>query len=309
MEQESIQTLSREVRDYYLGILSELPVTTQFHFLSRAYLWTHKNEYYQKLLAIRESWWVDFERAKRSVVLCGTSERTFTKGKEYRRPYKNIYGDILRYNRFFFMCLFDRSVFNGAAFEEHSDLLNKIHHRELYEKLKEDPEALHALSTMGVNFLMLSHHFFPELPSPYESLRIAIRHPIPVTLPDMGDATAYFGTHVVIGASLFYAREIPADMRPLCLEMLKIAEDVIRASYDLMSLDHKCELLVCAELCGVTSPLASEIQSELLASVAPSASYFINIHNAHKKPDIPTPKRKEHTNILALMAFLGREGL
>ncbi len=311
MEGNSLEKMCADVRDHYLASLPQLSVQKQFHFLSRAYLWTRKAEYYEKLLSIRTVWWERFPRvcARLALIAPDASRNPLVKGKKYRLPYIEAYRDIGAYNRFFFMCLFDSTIFNGKAFEENITILDRAHHRALYEKLLHDMEALHILSTTAVNFLLLSHHFFPELPSPSHSLRTALTHKVEISPLDNADATVYFAHHVIIGVSLFYSRDISNEDMPLCTEMLAISEEIIDTSYDEMSLDHKCELLVCAAMLNHESRLEERIKEELLSSQAPHAPYFINTLNAHRKAETPSLGNKEHTNILALMAYLGRESL
>ncbi len=311
MEGNSFEKMCTEVRDYYLASLPQLSVQKQFHFLSRAYLWTRKAEYYEKLLSIRDEWWIRFPRvcARLALITTDAPRKPILKGKKYRLPYIEAYRDIGAYNRFFFMCLFDSTIFNGKAFEENVAIIDRAHHRALYEKLSHDMEALHILSTTAVNFLLLSHHFFPELTSPYESLRSALTHKVELSLLDSADATVYFAHHVIIGVSLFYSKDINDEYIPLCTEMLAVSEEIINTSYDRMSLDHKCELLVCAALLHQESSLEERIKEELLGSQAPHAPYFVNTLNEHRKAEISSLGNKEHTNILALMAYLGKEAL
>lgn len=303
----NITELCEEVRDYYLQILPTLPLKKQFHFLSRCHLWWGGEEYSSRIQSLHDSWWNLYPKAERSVKRAVQGVYPAPKGKTYREPYKHIYKDIYAYNRYFFMCLFDRIIFQGDAFTESAGCIDRDHHASLHATLRKDLDALRTLSTPAVNFITLSHYFYPDLPtlSSDDWLHIGLRD-TSLQGHDYLDATIYLFTHVIIGNTLFYARAPEEKELQVFAQMLRHAEALIDTHYDSLSLDHKTEFLVCAALCSHVSYLKDRIAAELTQSVSPCGTYFHNVLNTHASKEPKSAARMEHTNILALMAFLER---
>lgn len=313
MEPSLLKEMCLTVRDEYLKALPTMPVEKRFHFLSRAYLWTGKGSYYDALVTLREEWWKKFERVERSLTRVAEGRYTPPKrGKKYREPYKSKYGPMWAYNRFFFMCLFDETIFKGDAWSTHHSLINEEHLCTLHTALTADLEAVHTLSTLALNFCTLSAHFFPGRVPPVSTeyvLRVG-EHPRALSDEDNLDAVIYLYTHAIIGKTLFYAEALPPESREEHIRLLTRVETLLQNHCASASLDHKCEFLVCAELCGYATPLRARISEELSMSLAPQGTHFINIHNTHHTGgSTKSMARMEHTNILALMAVLGRKGL
>lgn len=299
------------VREYFLKSLPYLPLNVRFHFLSRCYLWFKDTSYFEQLSAIKEEWWRGFRGACAAVERLGTPEERIygNTGKMYRRELLKEYGAIVEYNKFFFKCLFDRTLFAGDAFNANRDRISWAHFSALYEKLRTDHHAVFVLSTPAVNFLMLGRYFFGE-----EVSEVPAQYFLDVGEKAMGDATGknidaciYFYTHVIIGLTRFYAEAIPAAELAAAREMLLRVETVLESHFTEASLDHKCEFLVCARMCAYVSPLESRIRKELEQSLSPDGAYFVNTHNRHSAYySKKTLYGAEHTNVLAIMALLGK---
>lgn len=300
--------LFEAVHDHYIENLQYLSIGSQFHFLSRLYLWSREPEYASKLEDIRDEWWSVMDsivsRIKR--VYDGTFEQRVPT-KSYRRSAYRKHPYIDLYNSFFFKCLFDRSVFGGDAFERLSIHIKKEHVKEMYHQLISDPESVFELSTPAVNFIYFCTLFYPEeCPqiSPERILAWGDEHHI--ANPDADtDARIYFYTHAIIGATEFYSKQISDEHRAVYTEMLRRVEYAIAQRYMHTSIDHKAEFIVCCRMLGYTSSIESVIRSEILSSRSPHGIYFQNTLNTIKNNfSRRSMHAVEHSNILSLLAFM-----
>lgn len=296
------------VRDYFLQKLKFLPINQQFHFLSRIHLWSGKTRYKKEIEAIREGWWGDMENVLRDLKdINGTLPRLGSM-RSYRQEAWEKFRVIEVYNRLFFKYLFDQTIFDGKAYENLKDLVKVEEVKMWRDKLLADKNALFALSTPAVNFIYFCDRFFKEegmAIDPKEMLAIGQSESLSNWTDDC-DARIYFYTHCIIGASQFYS-ETPQH-REVYIEMLKEVEKVLTENYASLSLDHKCEFLVCCAICQYESPLTPIIRSEAETSLSPHGTFLVNTQNTyqHRLP-LQSMQLCEHSNVLALMAFLGRD--
>lgn len=300
----------RSVLDTYMQALPTISTRKQFHFLSRAYLWSKQPQYLELLNALHEKWWKDFDVLATRIQRIPHAHEggAYTRGKKYRREAHAQYPSIRLYNRFFFKLLFDQTIFQGTAHETYVSCVDETHLRTLRARLVEDDEAVCILSTPAVNFLTLSHHFFPQVGEwmpPAFYLKVGDSITLGEPTHDL-DAHFYLYTHALIGFTHFYAHDIPAEIRPQCIALIERLEYFLATQYNNLSLDHKCEFLVCAKLLTYDTVWKSRIYDELFASCAPQGTHFINTLNtyAERGEGKQSLTRMEHTNILALMAFL-----
>lgn len=232
--------------------------------------------------------------------------------KEYRIESMQKFFHIEIYNRLFFKGLFAQTIFGNTDIASAIRVLDQDFLMNRREALLHDTESLFSLSTPAVNFLTLSNYFFGDTLCPLSFTSFS-EIGDSVVLRDKShdlDARIYFYTHAIIGATHFYARRVPEHLLPPCREMVRRVEELIRDNYELLSLDHKCEFLVCAILCGYTTSLKEQIYNELTHSISPYGTFFINAQNAYaEKRKTQTISSMEHTNILALIAFLPKNSL
>lgn len=302
----------RHVLDTYMESLPVCSVGKQFHFLSRAYLWSKQPQYLVQLEKLREKWWKDFDVLVTRIQRIPHAHEggVYTRGKTYRRAVHTRYPSIRLYNRFFFKLLFDQTIFHGTAHETYASCVDETHLRTLRARLVADPESVCILSTPAVNFLTLSHYFFPQSgdwmpPAFYEKVGESVA--LEESMHDL-DAHFYLYTHALIGFTHFYAHGIPPEIYPQCVSLIERLEHFLATQYDRLSLDHKCEFLVCAQLLNYDTVWKLRVYDELLASYAPQGTHFMNTLNtyAERGEHAQSQSRMEHTNILALMAFLDR---
>lgn len=301
-----------KVHDHYCSSDIGMSVNQKFHFYSRCYLWSRHTTYLDLLNELRVAWVSHFPRT------CDRLSRARTISyiqkiprKQYRSHALRTYYSIKDYNTFFFTCLFDETVFKGGLFADASTHIDLEHLTFLRERLMSDREAVFSLSTHAVNFILLSSYFFKHTIETTQLFQYFLEVGDAVTLPNVRDdldARIYFYTHIIIGASYFYAREIPKDVRMVCNNMLERVEQLIDAHYDTLSLDQKNEFLVCAAMCAYDTPLKKRIHDELVQSISPHGPFFKNTHNAYSvQGGNVTAASVEHSNVLALMAFVPKD--
>jgi hypothetical protein len=303
--------LFHRVHERYMHNAHMLPLRKQFHFFSRLYLWTREEEYRHTLQHMHDEWWKSFDTiTQRSARIQSEPPRFVEPKKKYRISAMRTYGAIGIYNRLLFRCLYDRTIFNGNAFTQIRELIDSDHMFTLREQLVSDQNALFALSTPAVNFLTLTQYFFanevrPLAPQFFLDVGEAC---VLSDQADDNDARIYFYTHSIIGASHFYADRLHESDISLYIDMVKCVERLIQSRYESFSLDHKCEFVVCAKLCGYTSSLSEKIHTELLQSCSSDEPYFLNVQNTYaqrrKKQSFSS---MEHTNVLALMGFYAQK--
>jgi hypothetical protein len=232
---------------------------------------------------------------------CTKTSKTYRKFAATKHPH------IDTYNKFFFKCLLNKTVYNGNAFEEQKFRLNINTIKEAHERLIDDPLSVLTLSTRAVNFLYFCNHFLSDEGlhvDPEFFLKLGDEHSLEAHEDDV-DARIYMYTHAIIGATCFYSEPLPAHTKNTYREMILHVEKILAENFAKTTLDHKCEFMVCCRLCEHTSYLEPIIKSELLSSISPNGLYFVNTLNTHRS-NIRKQSMAvmEHSNVLALMAFL-----
>jgi hypothetical protein len=303
-----------KVKQYYLSNLSTLSLKKQFHFLSRNYLWTGGNIEKILLEEMRPVWWIRYADAcsRLTHAIEAVPTTLCESKKQYRKEVARKYYTLRYYNRLFFMCLFDETIYGNVQRDLLRQQLDMSHLCRTRDMLMHDPESLFRLSTVGVNFLSLSNYFFGDELCPF-TVSSCSKVSDAVILQDPShdlDARTYFYTHALIGMTRFYATEIPPHALPDCIVLLKRLEQLLKDNYEKLSLDHKCEFLVCAALCDYMTPLREKIYDELQQSVSPQGMYFVNTMNVHSVKNVNASlSRMEHTNVLAIMAYTDKKWL
>lgn len=301
-------TLS-SIQAYYERVAPFLAQSARIHYYSRMYLWTGNETYRNVIDSDAEAWWSTVASDLQKINDPATQANAALAGKLYRVAAKLQHPRIDEYNALFFKVLFDRTVFSGRHYRQELDTLDLATLRDVHQKLLGDPVSLFTLSTLAVNFLYLCDYFFGDEDQlfrvdPKRLLAIAQIESLAKRDNDR-DARIYFYTHAIIGASAFYSRPIAPEYISFYREMLQEVERILIADFVHASLDHKCEFAVCAKIMGYESVLYQTILTEVLASFSEHGNYITNALNTYaRKPTINNADGMEHTNVLAIMAFL-----
>lgn len=305
-QQKSSHSLTKIIEEYYTKNLAFLPRAEQFHFHSRRYLYTKNNTSFHALKDLR-SWYAwdsttAQETTKNIYTLAREKKNTVINNKKFRATHAQKYPQLGAYNEIFYKTLFTHTIYG----DDHRNILIpllKKNEIDLYcENLTNDPQAILALSTHAINFLYLAQWFF------YDNTDIHIQQFIDIVkiekLKNDDDtllSKIYLLTHCIICASLFYNQKITHTL-PLYTEMITELEKLIFAHYTEITLDQKCEFLVCAQIMNHKTPLTQIIISEAHNSLSPHGNFLIdtlNKHNNTTKKDLTT---SEHRNILYILS-------
>jgi RimK family alpha-L-glutamate ligase len=275
-----------------------------FHYNSRMYLWTKEDKYKARLEAYRSKY------ANLSGILdksrnSPSSNKKKSLHDQERAEYFEKYPKLRGFNEALFKYLFAYTIYDIDESDElgNSALIDEMSN--LARQLLEDKEALKTLSTFAINYLYLLRFFLrstgdkifevSELLSVIEEFKHEINK-------ENTDLYIYFATHCIIGESAFYSRRIESD-REVYLELLKKVEEVIHQGYFNITLDNKCEFLVCCRLVGYSSFLEPIIQNEAEMSLSPIDNYIVDTVNSEtRRQEKKTFLLSEHRNVLYIMA-------
>jgi hypothetical protein len=224
--------------------------------------------------------------------------------RQYRQSAHEAHYKISLYNPIFFKLLFLKMVYEQPI----EQLLSACDQSDIaatYTAIFADERALFTLSTQAINFICHVQHFFPMLvivPPPSFYLEIVARQQSVESWS--AGAEIYLLTHVIIGASRFYTYTIPDphNYGPLIQKL----EQLISRSFTDISLDQKCEFLVCARLLKYESWLKKLIKRELELSLSPLGNYFVDTLNSHSLTQVPLKYSlagSEHRSVLAIAAY------
>lgn len=164
---------------------------------------------------------------------------------------------------------------------------------ELEKLLKNDPEALAALSTYAVNYVYLLRRFLLS----DETVPLLSDNPQEFSNSKNLALVSYYVTHCIINESLFYTRAIDEKKRSHYQNILRETEKLLVGNYDQLTLDSKFELIVAAKLCGYELAEELVILQEGVA-VLGQENYIID----PLKPDKTDLADSEHRNVLFIMA-------
>lgn len=281
----------------------------RFHFLSRAALWTRDPFYLQEIGKL-ETWYLGNSEGELRMKLAEMLDTPSQPGekalaKERRAPLYEKYPLLQPYLDLLFRSLFAETLFSRDIRPFIRELVPDEAFRALSAKLSADGEALQVLSTHAVNYLYLARLYFAE---PREDLAAHLTEAL--SIPEEGspedlELSLYFATHCVIGASAFYGRNVPESERPLYHDMLSRADAVISKRPSDVSLDIKCEFLVCSRIIGYRPVSGSAILDEAERSLSPDGNFLIDRYNWKCASDARNSfEGGEHRNVLFLMAHL-----
>ncbi len=308
--EESVVRVRRFMDDKY----QLLPPAARVHYLTRMYTWTKEQKYLRALEEFREEYTspdtIDEAARQAFAPRAAAAPHADTAKTPRKKVLRRRYPKLAAINRLLFKLLWNETVWGRAhAARVFAEKKYRDEVLRYARKLAASPGDVLALSTHGVNFLFLSHFFLPEVAVPdtaffIEASRRTLRGACPRTLLR---ARVYTLTHVIIGASKFYARRFSAQERAALLPLLKELEMLIGSHYQRTSLDMKFEFLVCCRLLRCATALERRIWDEADASLAPWGDYYLDVHNEYAQATRSLGfSSMEHRCVLAIMASLPR---
>lgn len=298
---QTVQHAFTCIREYYDANIRYL-YNKKFHYLSRMYLWTKEDHYKKGLMKEKERY--THKQIDRNKIPDLSQKTLVTEKQQLRDPHVRKY-DILFYNGLLFKHLFSKTIYNVDISDEILSQVPAEEFLDVYHRLIQDTPALIALSTHAINFIYNLQFLLAvkniELPdfNPQRLVDIASdENNYTSNLATRLNLHMYFLTHMIIGASRFYAEPV---QNPFYMRVIMDAEKILQENYAEFTLDHKAEFLVCTKLCNYQSPLAERIFEECVRSVKETANIIVD-----SKPSTPQCfSNSEHRNVLALMAYIG----
>ncbi|MCF7815835.1 MAG: hypothetical protein K9M10_03670 [Candidatus Pacebacteria bacterium] len=292
-----------DIRDYYEQNAGYLQPDKRFHFYSRLFLWTRDESYMKELDLLRYKWLPDIQSyctlAKKIPLL---QAKPRSGGRIYRQSSYQKHYKVYKYNRIFFKALFLKTIY-GESVEALIGAIDAEDIQRTREELCNDKEAIFALSTHAVNFLYHYEHFFNKTVNPQYILDIGKTYTLSEPTHSL-EARTYLYTHAIIGASHFYEKRTITENRSVYIEMLKEIETDMQYHFSEISLDIKCEFVVCAALVDYESTYTDMIASEVALSVSKHANYIVDTYNSKSSKIFKNGfHASEHRNVLAIMAF------
>lgn len=302
---EDILEVVKKVKHYHDKNEHLYPLGKRFHYNSRMYLHSGASQYQNTLGALHVKWAKDtpwFRERSQAIPGLQYTKPKLTREKLYRiDSYKKHY-KINPYNILFFKALFQEKIYHDSI-----DLRSFIDERDIEqvrENLVRDKRALLILSTQAVNFIYNYNGFLEADPLDPEFLLSVGETSVDLNQMEYLHAKIYFYTHAIIGASRFYTEEIQS-YRDKYVEMLHRLENIVKENFQLVSLDQKFEIMVCAKLLGMESTIRNAVAQEAANSLSRKGDFFIDKLNKcdNKKSSFV---KSEHRNVLGLMAFYDR---
>ncbi len=298
-----------KVNNYYLQNLAKLPFPKQFHYVSRLWFWSND---------VNARNWLDNQRA----MLCGDGskegidqgirdlllKKTNDFGAKHavgkRAPYFEKYPLLKSSSLVLFRLLYLQTIYGIDARAQLADHFVPADLDKMYQDLGSDPLAVSILSTHAVNFFYLFD--WSQNRTTPKTLAEKIYH-IGLEQYELAEQTdrlllIYLYTHCIIGDSLFYSQPLSKEKSNIHQMMIENLQSLIKQHFTNVSLDNKCEFLVCAKLCGITSSLEPKIFAEADQSISPDGTYIIDTHNYYRDLPNHSLEDSEHRNILFVMS-------
>jgi glutathione synthase/RimK-type ligase-like ATP-grasp enzyme len=278
-----------------------------FHFLSRLYLWSGDAEAKAGLDTLRPAYIGNTEgqyRARLRYIFTRIPEHgDHMVSREARQIYFKKYPLLESYLGVLFKYLFAQKIYGLDLRPYIQELVSTTDLLKLKGEIEQDDTAMRVLSTYAINYLYMVDHY---LNTPSSAVNPTKYYKVGSTYPgDSFELQIYFFTHCIIGASKFYSEPIkPADL-DIYKKMLGYIESTLLTHFKTISLDNKCEFLVCAKICGYTSTLEDVILKEADSSLAPDGNFLIDTLNSKASPDERNDfLGSEHRNVLYIMSQL-----
>ncbi len=280
----------------------------QFHYASRNYLWFGKKVDCQRLKKLEERIFNDQEIDQAFQKCFDQAEENNKSKYSLRKKYLKEYPTLKTYCRILFKYLMAKNLFKKDISHLVEKYVSKEELKDLQIKLLNNPRAIMGLSTPAVNFLYLSKYYLGSKSSkisPEYFLKIINKF----KTKDKQEIRLkiYNLTHCIIGASLFYTRDLNRTEKRVYQKFAKEIEETIINNYFQVTLDNKFEFLVVAELCDYQSSLKKIIESEAESSLSNFGNYLIDQLPKTEKTYGDNLLSSEHRNILYLMAMLPRK--
>ncbi len=279
----------------------------QFHYVSRHYLWFGHEADQKRLRKFKEKYYTQDKLKEIFDNYYENQPKINRSNFDKRQKYLEKYPDLKISTRILFRYLWAKYLFEQDIRPLVEQYLTEDKLISLQKKILADELALRGLSTSAINFLYLSREYLGR-----KSEKIKPNYLLDVinkfTPQDDSELRLkiYFLTHCLIGASLFYIKDINSGEKKLYRKLVKELEKLVKNNYFQVTLDNKFEFLVTAKLADYSSNLREIIESEARSAFSLHGNYLIDQLNQTEKIYGDNIISSEHRNILYLMAMFPR---
>lgn len=304
------------VREYFDTNMHGLSREKRFHYAYRMYMKTGDEQYLEVLDSLR-SWNLPQTSEERKnyfqKVLSDTD--SIVRHQELRKDALSKYSFVVPVMSAILRVLYEDTLYqNDTRLELRESIDQMIGIDVLAQKstaLLNDTESLFALSTYGINVLYLLEYLFENDDRFTVDRRTLISQWLEtekVYSEHDNEAWAYLSgyylTHCIIGETLFYRKEIDAEIKALYSEAVQRIDVILQEQFELFSLDIKCEVLLCAQMLGYELNSSEQILEECEKSLSPIGNFIIDRYNKNSERKLYDFWTAEHRNILYIMSTL-----
>lgn len=285
----------------------------KFHFFTRMFLWTKDKKYLEKLNSIKYKYYGNNEEEllkifKSILKKKDVYQKRICVKKDFRKKAADKHPLLGAYSEILFRNLMSKNVFNCDLRPVIKKLISDKELLELKKELLSNEKDMLSLSTFSANYLYFIEDYMEKENSSndvdiVQMFSLVEREIVNKKEKDIELVrnNLYFITHLIIGGSKFYKRDITKN-RNVYQKLLLIAEKIISDNYLKLSLDVKMELLVCAKLVRVSSSLEDMIKQEADMSLSEINNFLVDRMNERCNLSPKSFLGSEHRNVLYIMA-------
>ncbi|EKE21219.1 MAG: hypothetical protein ACD_7C00309G0002 [uncultured bacterium] len=298
------------VKNCYVNHYEKL-ANKKFHFSTRMFLWTKEKKYLDNLKYLKKDYYgKDDESLKRIFQNILKNSKVYQKriynGKEFRKKPADKFPLLGAYSEILFRNLMSKNIFNLDLRPVIKELIDDGDLLEIQRRLLDNKEDILSLSTFSANYLYFLEDYFEKsektevdieqiLDLVEKNIEIKIQNDIELIRNNI-----YFITHLIIGATKFYAKPIEQDIK-IFKRLLEIAEKIVSDNYFSLSLDTKLELLVCGRLINKQIKLEEFIRKEADMSLSEINNFLVDRLNGRSDLSPKSFLGAEHRNVLYMM--------
>lgn len=291
------------IEEYYSKNLTN--TEKKFHFLSRMFLWTGEEKYFEGLKKL-EKFFIGLDKKGHENKIKEILEnKEYFKKKVYNnRPFRRKvvkkYPLLGSYHEILFRNLMSKNIFKKDLGEYIEPVIGSEEFKKVKDELIENKNDILKLSTFAVNFLYFSRDYLNEEGSVLEKVMLDLANQLEDDIKKVSN-NLYFLTHCIIGESRFYSKKVSHDKLKTYLFFLEKAEKLAINNYFEVSLDNKLEFLVCCKLLDYKSKLAPIIQNEACHSLSELGNFLVDKQSPRNNNDFFS---SEHRSVLYILSKL-----
>jgi len=295
-----------KIEAFYKRNFSSLADDKKFHFASRLSAWSSDDFSRQYLTSadnIHRNGNLDLISKDLEDMIKRPPDAKINAAKT-RQPYFDKYPDLRGLMLALFRTRHLLTIYGYDARQTLTNLYPLENMRALSDALQQDHEALKTLSTYAINLIYLVDDILYPIDS--RELNVSRFYEIGKSY-ETNDAEQtqlmiYFYTHCIIGSSNFYTRHLPNDTLSIYKQMITDLEKIVSSQFDIVNLDNKFELLVCAKIANIESTLEEHVYEEAEQSFSKDGDFVVDTINQFRQSNKTSFGDSEHRNVLFILS-------